>query len=140
MKICRKSYTLETANMVINTWYNVVSRWRKLPSRNPNILLNALFGLKWLGNIVEGWWKKWLNFCIKCYLLHSFYCTNPLTGKKSWKNSQTTKISMVFFEGVDVRHPLTVINSKFSQPFLNFPNRFSMKKRHKTGYKKSVNT
>ena len=49
--------------------------------------------------------------------------------------SQTTKISMVFFEGVDVRHPLTVINSKFSQPFLNFPNRFSMRKIHKTGYK-----
>ena len=43
---------------------------------------------------------------------------------------------MVFFEGVDVRHPLTVINSKFSQSFLNFPNRFSMKKIHKTGYKK----
>ena len=40
-----------------------------------------------------------------------------------------------FFEGVDVRHPLTVINSKFSQPFLNFPNRFSMTKIHKTGYK-----
>ena len=55
------------------------------------------------------------------------------------KNSQTTKISMVFFEGVTVQHPLTVINSKFSQPFLNFPNRF-MKKRHKTGYTKSVNT
>ena len=47
---------------------------------------------------------------------------------------------MVFFEGVDVRHPLTVINSKFFQPFLNFPNCFSMKKRHKPGYKKSVNT
>ena len=47
---------------------------------------------------------------------------------------------MVFFEGVDVRHPLTVINSKYSQPFLNFPNRFSMKKKNKTGYKKSVNT
>ena len=29
------------------------------------------------------------------------------------------KISMVFFEGVDVRHPLTVINSKFSQPFFH---------------------
>ena len=44
---------------------------------------------------------------------------------------------MVFFEGVDVRHPLTVINSKFSQPFLNFPNRFTMKKRHKTGYERA---
>ena len=54
--------------------------------------------LKWLGNIVEGWRKKLLNFCIKCYLLYSFYYTNPLTCKKSWKNSQTTKISMVFLK------------------------------------------
>ena len=35
---------------------------------------------------------------------------------------------MVFFEGVTVQHPLKVINSKFSEPFLNFPNHFSMKK------------
>ena len=42
--------------------------------------------------------------------------------------SQTTKISIVFFEGVTVQHPLTVINNEFSEPFLNFPNRFFMKK------------
>ena len=47
---------------------------------------------------------------------------------------------MVFFEGVTVQRPLTVINSKFSQPFLNFPNRFPMNKRHKTGFKKPFNT
>ena len=48
---------------------------------------------------------------------------------------------MVLFEGVDVWHPLTVINSKFSQPFLNFPNRFFHEKKDiKEGYTKSVNT
>ena len=41
---------------------------------------------------------------------------------------QTTKIYMDFFEGITVQHPLTVINSKNSKPFWNFPNRFSMKK------------
>ena len=48
---------------------------------------------------------------MKCYLSYSFYCTNPLTCQKSFKNSQTTKIFMVFFDSITVRHPLT-LNSK----------------------------
>ena len=69
----------------------------------------------WLGNIVDGWWKKNLHyFCMKCYLLYSFYCTNPLTCTNSNINSQNTNIFMVFLEGVSVQHPLTV----------NFPNHF----------------
>ena len=34
--------------------------------------------LKWLGNIVEGWWKTLRNLYMKFYLLYSFYCNNPL--------------------------------------------------------------
>ena len=52
------------------------------------------------------------------------------------KNSQTTKIFMVFFEGVTVRHPLTV----YSPNHFWFSNRFSMKKRQKTDFYKSFDT
>ena len=45
------------------------------------------------------------------------------------KNPQTTKISMVLFEGVTVQHPLTVINSKFSQLFFEFFQPFFHEKR-----------
>ena len=64
-------------------------------------------------------------------------CDQAITLKKSWKNSQTTKIFMLFFEGVTVRHPLTVM---LPTNFLNFPNHFSMKLRHKTGFKKKINS
>ena len=51
-----------------------------------NLISGWTSHLKWLCNIVEGWWKHFSNFCMKCYLLYSFYCTNPRTCKKSWKN------------------------------------------------------
>ena len=83
--------------------------------------------LKWLCNIVEGWLKSrvilvWnVTYYILSTVLTLSYAKNP------GKNSQTTKIFTVFFEGVNVRHPLTVIIKQeilptifeFSQPFFH---------------------
>ena len=44
---------------------------------------------------------------------------------------QHAKYSEIFLKR---RHCATPFNSKFSQPFFNFPKSFSMKKRHKTGF------
>ena len=71
--------------------------------------------LKWLGSIVEGWWKKLLNFCIKCYLLYSFYCSNPLTCTKSWKSFQIFNCTSSI--EVTTLAPLSLILTMLPSPF-----------------------
>ena len=56
------------------------------------------------------------------------FCTNPC--KKNPENILKPQRYLCFLKAsLHVQHPLTVINSKFSQLFLNFHNRFFMKKK-----------
>ena len=71
--------------------------------------------LKWLGNIVEGWWNKLRNFVYEVLLITFLLLSNPLTCKESWTKSHTSKIIMVFTEGDG--NCATPSNSKFSKPF-----------------------